>query len=145
MSEAILKKYEAIIILNSDTSTEDQKQILKKYKSTVESFNGKIASVETWGKRNLANQIDKNKKGLYFHITFEAASSSIIEIERTLRINEKVLRFMHTSLDARFSLAKHLETFKKGLAETSAKEKEREAKVLARKQAAAAAYNNTGA
>lgn len=144
MSEAILKKYEAIVILNSDTSVEDQKQILKKYKATVESFSGKIASVETWGKRNLANQINKNKKGLYFHITFEAASNSIIEIERTLRINEKVLRFMHSSLDTRVSLAKHLEAFKKGLAETSAKEKEREAKVLARKQAAAAAYN-TGA
>jgi len=143
MSEVVLKKYEAIVILNSDTSAEDQKQIFKKYKATVEAFSGKVATIETWGKRNLANQINKNKKGLYFHLTFEAASTSIIEIERTLRINEKVLRFMHTALDTRFSLAKHLETFKKGLAETNAKEKEREAKALARKQAAAA--YNTGA
>jgi small subunit ribosomal protein S6 len=55
-----------------------------------------------------------------------------------MRINDKVVRFMHTRLDNRVSLAKHQETFKKGLQETMVREKEREAKIAARRAAAAA-------
>jgi small subunit ribosomal protein S6 len=55
-----------------------------------------------------------------------------------MRINEKVLRFMHTRLDERASLVKHMEGFKKGLQESANKEKEREAKIQARKAAFAA-------
>ncbi|WP_374028401.1 hypothetical protein ACES2J_00150 [Bdellovibrio bacteriovorus] len=61
------------------------------------------------------------------------------ELERTMRINDKVLRFMHTRLDERTSLGKFMEGFKKGLAESAAREKEREAKAAARKAAFAAA------
>lgn len=56
-----------------------------------------------------------------------------------MRINDKVLRFMHTKLDSRVSLAKFMESFKKGLQDSAHREKEKEAKMQARKAAAAAA------
>ena len=59
-----------------------------------------------------------------------------MELERTMRINDKVLRFMHTALDERTTMSKHIESFKKGLAESDQREKEREAKSLLRRQAA---------
>jgi small subunit ribosomal protein S6 len=52
-----------------------------------------------------------------------------------MRINDKVLRFAHTRLDNRVSLAKHMESFKRGLQETANREKEREAKAQARRAA----------
>ena len=80
--------------------------------------------------------IGKNKKAIYFHSTFEAGTQAIAEIERTMRINDKVLRFMHTKLDERTPVAKHAEAFKKGLSDSAAREKEREAKAQLRRQAA---------
>ena len=134
-----VKPYEVVVLMHPDATLEDQKDLFKKNKATIESFKGSINSLETWGKRNLATPIGKLKKAVYFHSTFEADTQAIAEIERTMRINDKVLRFMHTRLDERVSLAKYLEGFKKGLAESAAREKEREAKMAARKAAFAAA------
>ncbi|WP_413583056.1 30S ribosomal protein S6 [Bdellovibrio sp. HCB288] len=131
--------YEVVVLMHPDATLEDQKELFKKNKSTIESFKGTINSLETWGKRNLATPIGKLKKATYFHSTFEADTQAIAELERTMRINDKVLRFMHTRLDERVSLAKFMEGFKKGLSESAAREKEREAKMQARKAAFAAA------
>lgn len=133
------KPYEVVVLVHPDASLEEQKELFRKNKATIESFNGSVNSLETWGKRTLATQIGKLKKAIYFHATFEADTKAINELERTMRINDKVLRFMHSRLDERVSLAKFLEGFKKGLSESAAREKEREAKMAARKAAFAAA------
>ncbi|MFV8256930.1 30S ribosomal protein S6 [Bdellovibrio bacteriovorus] len=133
------KPYEVVVLMHPDASLEDQKDLFKKNKATIESYKGSINSLETWGKRTLATPIGKLKKAIYFHSTFEADTQAIAELERTMRINDKVLRFMHTRLDERTSLGKFMEGFKKGLAESAAREKEREAKAAARKAAFAAA------
>ncbi len=137
--EQLKRPYEVVIIVHPDMTLEEQKELFKKNKATIERYSGSVNSLETWGKRNLANVIGKVKKGIYFHSTFEADPQAVAEIERTMRINDKVLRFMHTRLDERVSLTKHLEAFKKSLAESAAREKEREAKMAARKAAFAAA------
>ncbi len=140
LSKTMVKRpYEVIVLVHPDTTLEEQKELFKKNKATIESYKGSINSLETWGKRTLATPIGKLKKAIYFHATFEADSQAIPELERTMRINDKVLRFMHTRLDERVSLAKFMETFKKGLSESAAREKEREAKAQARKAAFAAA------
>jgi len=136
--EAVKRPYEVIVVVHPDTSLEEQKELFRKNKATIEAYSGSILSLETWGKRNLANPIGKLKKAIFFHSYFEANTQAVAELERTMRINEKVLRFMHTRLDERIPLAKHAETFKKGLAESAAREKEREAKIQARKAAFAA-------
>lgn len=130
------RPYEAVILVHPDATLEEQKELFKKNKATIASFNGSIHSVETWGKRTLANQIGKLKKAIYFHSVFESNPQAIMELERTMRINDKVLRFMHSSLDERTPVAKYMESFKKGLAESVQREKEREAKAQMRRQAA---------
>jgi small subunit ribosomal protein S6 len=81
------------------------------------------------------------KKALYFHALFKSEPSAIMELERTMRINEKVIRFMHTRLDDRKPLAKHSEDFKNQLKVSAEREREREAKIQARKAARAASIN----
>jgi small subunit ribosomal protein S6 len=135
-SPAVLRKYEAVIILHPDTTEEDQKGFFTKNKGILENFKGTIHSLDTWGKRKLANPIGKLSRGVYFHTTFEAQGDAIKELERTMRINDKVLRFTHTRLDDRVSIAKYLEAFKTALEETMKREREREEKFKARKAAA---------
>lgn len=135
--KANLKRpYEVIVIVHPDASLEEQKELFKKNKATITSFNGTVHTLETWGKRTLATPIGKLKKAVYFHSVFEANPQAVTELERTMRINDKVLRFMHTKLDERIAPIKHVEAFKKGLSDSAAREKEREAKMQLRKQAA---------
>lgn len=144
MSTTELKRhYEAVVLMHPDASLEEQKELFRKNKGIVEQFGGAIYSLDTWGKRTLANHIGKTRKAIYFHSTFEAKPAAISELERTMRINDKVLRYMHTRLDERQPLAKYMETFKKAIVESANKEKEREAKIQA-KRAAAAALNAEG-
>ena len=133
------RPYEAVILVHPDATVEEQKELFKKNKTTIASFKGSIHTLETWGKRTLATPIGKLRKAVYFHTMFEAGPQAIMELERTMRINDKVLRFMHTKMDERIPVSKHAEAFKKGLSDSAAREKEREAKMQLRRQAAAQA------
>lgn len=131
-----LRPYEGVILLNPDTTEEDQKALFKRNKSIIEEqFGGAVKNLDTWGKRKLSNAIEKTKSAIYFHTTFEANPQAIAELERTMRINDNVLRFMHTRLEDGTNLDTHLENFKKALSESAAREREREAKFQARKAA----------
>lgn len=131
-----LRPYEGVILVHPDASEEDQKNLFRKNKAIIEEqFGGSLKNLDTWGKRSLANPIDKLKKAIYFHMAFEANPQAIAELERTMRISDLVVRFMHTRLDERQDINAHLENFKKALADSAAREREREAKFQARKAA----------
>ena len=125
----IIHFYESIIMLHPDATAEEQKDFFKKNKEILKTFSGEYHAVETWGKRTLAYPINKMKKAIYFHSLFKSEPGSIAELERTMRINEKVIRYMHTRLDDRKPLAKHLEDFKIQLKVSAEREREREAKI----------------
>jgi small subunit ribosomal protein S6 len=55
---------------------------------------------EYWGLRSLAYRIKKNRKGHYMLLGLDAAPASILEMERQLRLNEDVLRFMTLRVEA---------------------------------------------
>lgn len=131
-----LRPYEGIVIVHPDASDEEQKALFRRNKSIIEEqFGGSVKHLDTWGKRTLCNPIQKHRKAIYFHTTFEADPQAIAELERTMRINDKVLRFMHTRLEDGTDLNAYVEDFKKALAESAAREREREAKFQARKAA----------
>lgn len=132
-SPSEIRKYELVLILHPDASEEEQKAVFKKNGDTIKSFGGSIHHIDTWGKRKLGNPIAKIARGNYFHMTYEADGKAVAELERTMRINEKILRFQHTRLDDRISLAKYVEKFKEALVETANREREREIKNQQRK------------
>lgn len=138
-SSKALRKYELVVILHPDVTDDEQKAFFRKNREIVQSFSGTIYHVDTWGKRKLGNPIHRVARGNYFHMTFEAAGNAVHELERTMRINDRVLRFQHTRLDDRVSLAKFVEKFKDALTETANREREREIKNQQRKMARAEA------
>lgn len=129
--ETVVRPYEAIILMDSNASEDEQKALFQKNKGIVEGFSGQIAHVDTWGSRKLGNPINKASRGIYFHCTFTASPDAVTELERTMRNNEKVLRFMHTRLPDGVSLTEYVEKFKEGLIER----REKEAKKAALKKA----------
>jgi small subunit ribosomal protein S6 len=59
-----------------------------------------IKKREYWGLRSLSYRIKKNRKGHYMLLGIDAAPASVNEMERQLRLNEDVLRFMTIRVDA---------------------------------------------
>ena len=130
------RAYEGIIIVQAETPLDAQKELFRKNKKIVEDHSGSVHHVETWGRRTLGNPIHKNTKGVYFHTTFYADNNAVAELERTMRINDRVLRFIHTRLEEETDLNKYLEGFRNELAANAAKEREREAKMMEKRAAA---------
>ena len=133
---AQIRKYEGVVIMHPDASEDEQKALFRKNVEIIKSFKGELNHLDTWGRRRLANPINKLNRGTYFHATFTGRGEMIAELERTMRINDRVLRFAHTRLDDRVSLPKFVDEFKSALAETMKRESEREAKAQARRQQA---------
>jgi small subunit ribosomal protein S6 len=128
-----LHHYEAVVILNPNTTEEFQKSFFQNNKSVIEKFKGELNHLDTWGQRPLANPINKLSRGTYFHATFSAGAGCIAELERQFNINESVLHYMHSRLDDRISLAKHTEDFKELLKESNQRMEEKEQKMKARR------------
>ena len=128
-----VRPYESVVIVRENASVEAQKELFRKNKAIIEEFDGNLHTLETWGKKQLANMIGKDKQGVYFHATFTANANTVAELERTMKINDNVLRYMHVRLDDETDLDKHMEAFKESIVEAQKREKEREAKIAKRK------------
>jgi len=86
--------YETVFIARQDLSDAQVKAITESCEKIIKDAKGKIAKTENWGLRTLAYRINKNRKGHYVLIECDAPGAAVIEVERTLRLNEDVLRFM---------------------------------------------------
>ncbi|MGL5720760.1 MAG: 30S ribosomal protein S6 [Alphaproteobacteria bacterium] len=102
-----MANYEIIFIVRQDVSSAQVKTLAEGYRSLVQSQGGEVAKVEYCGLRSLAYRIRKNRKGHYVLMHVGAASATLQEMERQLRLNEDVLRFLTvaiTSLDPQPSI-----------------------------------------
>jgi small subunit ribosomal protein S6 len=86
--------YETVFIARQDLSEAQVKTLTDGYVKIIEDASGKIHKIENWGLRNLAYRIKKNRRGHYVLIESEAPAPAIHEMERTMRLNEDILRFM---------------------------------------------------
>ncbi|MGE5494266.1 MAG: 30S ribosomal protein S6 [Burkholderiales bacterium] len=88
-----MNKYESLYILKPDTEEEARKALIERFKALVESNGGKVESVDEWGLRKLAYEIDYIKEGYYVLMTFEAGPELPAELERNYNISDSVLRY----------------------------------------------------
>ena len=86
--------YETIFIARQDVPAPQVEALAKTFGDLVTSLGGTVAKVEQWGLRNLAYRINKNKKGHYVMFNLDASPAAIAEMERNMRLNEDILRFM---------------------------------------------------
>ncbi|MFA5040080.1 MAG: 30S ribosomal protein S6 [Bdellovibrionales bacterium] len=86
--------YESIFIARQDVPTTQVEALTKIFSDIIVKDGGKIVKTEPWGLRNLAYRINKNKKGHYVLLDIDAPPAAIAEMERNMKLNEDVLRFM---------------------------------------------------
>ena len=91
--------YETVFIARQDLSDAQVKSITEAAEKIIKDGKGKVTKTENWGLRTLAYKINKNRKGHYVLIECDAPAPAVLEVERTLRLNEDVLRYMTIRLD----------------------------------------------
>jgi small subunit ribosomal protein S6 len=91
--------YEHLLIARQDISAQQVDALATHLKTIVEGEGGKIEKQEYWGLRGLAYRIKKNRKGHYVLLNINAPSGAVIELERQLKINEDVLRYITVKVD----------------------------------------------
>jgi small subunit ribosomal protein S6 len=89
-----LKHYETMFIIKPTLTEEETVAQIDLVISTITKNGGEIAACDDIGSKNLAYEIEKNKRGYYFVAYFKGEPSGILEVERNYRINENILRFI---------------------------------------------------
>lgn len=89
-----MRRYENIFIAHVDLSDDEIGEKIERYRGIITDGKGIIVRAEKWGKKKLAYEIKKQTRGHYILIDFAAPSAAVSELERNLRIDDKVLKFM---------------------------------------------------
>ena len=91
--------YEHLLIARQDISAQAVDALATHLKTIIEGEGGQVQKQEYWGLRGLAYRIKKNRKGHYVLLNINAPAKAIFELERQLKINEDVLRYLTVKVD----------------------------------------------
>ncbi|HEX5861413.1 MAG TPA: 30S ribosomal protein S6 [Nocardioides sp.] len=87
-----MRAYEVMVILEPSLEERTIEPSLDKYLNVVRKDGGNVESVDVWGRRRLAYEIEKNAEGIYAVISLAAEPATVKEFDRQLNLNESVLR-----------------------------------------------------
>lgn len=89
------REYETIYILRPDIDAESAEKLATRLSEVVsaDKSKGKLTKVELWGRRRLAFDIAKQKRGVYVYLKYLGDGKIVAEIERSLRLTDGVLRY----------------------------------------------------
>ena len=91
--------YEHVFLARQDLSQAQVDALAATSTEIVESNNGKITKTETWGLKNLAYKIARNRKAHFVMLNIDAPAGVIAELERQIAINEDIIRWLTIRVD----------------------------------------------
>ena len=91
--------YENVFIARQDVSAVQVDGLIENFEKIITDAGGSIAKRENWGLRTMAYKIKKNRKGHYVLLNIDAPAPALHEMERQMRINEDILRYMTIRVD----------------------------------------------
>lgn len=94
----MLREYEMTIISRADMPESDVLKVLGKYEKLMTNDGGEILKKDVWGSKKLAFGMKKHHRGVYTNYDFIGTSANLAEMERLMRIDDDVLRYMSVFL-----------------------------------------------
>ena len=92
--------YEHVFLARQDLAQAQVDALAETATKIIEDYQGKVVKTETWGLRNLAYRIKKNRKAHHVMLDIEAPAGAVAELERQTSINEDVIRYMTVKVEA---------------------------------------------
>ncbi len=103
------REYEIGLIINPETAEEEAEKIKTSITDILEKGKGSIENIDDWGRKALAYPIQKHTEGIYVFIKTLSPGDVIAAVERRLKLNEKVMRFIVIRLDDKLKKTNKLE------------------------------------
>ena len=89
-----MREYEFVYVIQPDATAEREAEIHQRIDQVVSDNKGRLLLRDDWGKRRLAYEIRKFQKGHYFQVNFLGMGKEVAEIERLMRIDADILRYL---------------------------------------------------
>lgn len=94
-----MRRYEIMVILDPDLEEKTIAPSLEAFLNVIRADGGTVESLEIWGRRRLAYEINHKTDGIYALIHVDATKESVAELDRQLSLNEAVMRTKVMRLD----------------------------------------------
>ena len=136
-----MRRYETLFILRPDLGDAQIKDIIKRFEGIVASGGGEVIETEEWGFRELAYRIKGERRGYYTRLDYASEAAVMNEVERNLKLQDSVLRYLSVLMDADTDVNKareDVESRKRKIAEARAAAEARAVAAAAQREAAAA-------
>ena len=91
--------YENVFIARQDIAASQVDALIERFEGVVTANGGKVTKKENWGLRALAYRMNKNRKGYYVLFNIDAPAKALIELERQMRFDEDVIRYLSVRVD----------------------------------------------
>ena len=91
--------YENVFIARQDLSPAQVDTLADTFTAIITEKGGEVKKRESWGLRNLSFRIRKNRKGHYVLFNLEAPPAAVHEMERNMRLNEDIIRFLTVKVE----------------------------------------------
>ena len=140
-----MRRYETIFIVRPDLGEPQIKDIIKRFEGIATSGGGEIIETEEWGFRELAYHIKGERRGFYVRLDYAADAAAMNEVERNLKLQDTVLRYLSVLVEAEADVAKareEIDSRKRRIAEARAAAEARMAAAAAQRAEAAAAASH---
>lgn len=94
-----MRHYELAYIADPDLDEQALSDLEERVKGWIDAAGGKLTNLDQWGRRKLAYPIQKKGEGFYVFMGVDMPPQACTEVERDLRLNESILRYMITVLE----------------------------------------------
>jgi small subunit ribosomal protein S6 len=94
-----MRVYEELFIVKPDAPEEEVEAYIGQVKDLITNGQGTVDKVDIWGVRKLAYRIGKSAEGRYILIQFSAGPELVKEVERRMRVNDAVIKFITVRID----------------------------------------------
>ena len=89
-----MDKYEILYIIRGTVDDETKNKLVEKYEALVASLGGTVESVDKWGMKKFAYEIEKQSEGYYVLMNIVCAKEVQSEVDRLMRNDEAIVRQM---------------------------------------------------
>ncbi len=86
--------YEHVFLARQDVTAQQVEELTTRFKGVIEANGGSVGKTEYWGVKTLTYRINKNRKAHFTLVNIDAPAAAVAEMERQMRIDEDVLRFL---------------------------------------------------
>ncbi len=86
--------YESIFVVRTTLSDEDTNKLIEKMKGVLEKAGAQLLKLENWGKKKLAYEVKRERKGTFVYFHFKSVGGVVNELERSYRLEDSILKFL---------------------------------------------------